>query len=83
MSQKGLLVLMDGSYHRWFGKHESCLIVAMDDATSDILHAEFCDSETTVDCLRVLRHVVRLCEGMSLPPPESKTRGTMSWYGIL
>lgn len=58
MSQAGLLVMMDGSYHHWFGKHESCLIAVMDDATGDILHAEFCDSETTIDCLRVLRQVI-------------------------
>jgi hypothetical protein len=58
MSQMGLLVLMDGSYHRWFGRNESCLIAAMDDATSEILWAEFCDSETTIDCLRVLKRVV-------------------------
>ena len=58
MSQAGLLVMMDGSYHRWYDHKESCLILTLDDASSEILHAEFCDSETTVDCLRVLRRSI-------------------------
>jgi transposase len=58
MSQAGLLTLMDGSYHRWFGDEDSCLIAIMDDATSDILYAEFCDHETSAMCLRVLRKAI-------------------------
>lgn len=58
MSQSGLLVMMDGSYHRWYGGEESCLIATIDDATSDILWAEFCDHETSAMCLRVLRKAI-------------------------
>jgi transposase len=56
MGQAGLLVMMDGSYHRWFGDVESCLILTLDDATSEVLYAEFFyGGETTVACMRVLR----------------------------
>ena len=58
MSQAGLMVMMDGSHHRWFAEVECCLVVALDDATSEILFAEFSYEETTVACLKVLRRVV-------------------------
>ena len=59
MSKAGFMVMMDGSYHRWFADVESCLILALDDATSEILWAEFYyGAETTVSCMEVLRNVV-------------------------
>lgn len=57
MAQRGILVQMDGSYHRWFGVDKSCLIAAVDDATSEILHAKFYKSESTVDCLDFLKEL--------------------------
>jgi len=57
MSSPGLLLQMDGSPHRWFGKEKSCLIAIIDDATSDI-HAEFFNSETTAGCLKVMHDYI-------------------------
>lgn len=57
MEAAGLLLQMDGSPHRWFGKNKSCLIAIIDDATSE-LHGEFFKSETTVGCLKVMRHYI-------------------------
>ena len=41
----GELVQFDGSYHNWFegrgGLNEACLLIAVDDATGDILDAKF------------------------------------------
>ena len=37
----GEMEQFDGSYHRWFGKEESCLLLAVDDATGKITHARF------------------------------------------
>jgi len=37
----GELEQFDGSYHKWFGNDESCLLLAVDDATGKITHAEF------------------------------------------
>ena len=43
MAQEGLMMLWDGSPHRWFGpEHPSCsLMVSVDDATGKILAARF------------------------------------------
>ena len=47
-SQEGELVQADGSYHDWFEGRapKCCLIQFVDDATSKILHAKFCDWES-------------------------------------
>lgn len=37
----GELEQFDGSYHKWFGDEESCLLLSVDDATGRITHAEF------------------------------------------
>jgi len=37
----GEMEQFDGSYHHWFGKEESCLLLAVDDATGKITHARF------------------------------------------
>lgn len=46
---RGELVQFDGSYHNWFegrgGITKSCLLLAVDDATGDILDAQFGDHE--------------------------------------
>lgn len=57
MESAGLLLQMDGSPHRWFGDSTSCLIAAIDDATSEVF-AEFFKSETTLGCLKVLKDVI-------------------------
>lgn len=57
MDAPGLMLQMDGSTHRWFGKKKSCLIAVVDDATSDI-HAEFFPSETTAGCFKVMRCII-------------------------
>ena len=57
MESPGLLLQMDGSTHRWFGNHKSCLIAIIDDATSEI-QAQFFESETTLGCLKVLRDYI-------------------------
>jgi hypothetical protein len=51
----GMLVQMDGSHHDWFeGRGPRCVLMGMiDDATSRIQHAEFVDSEDTLNVMRV------------------------------
>ncbi len=47
--QKGELVQIDGSPHAWFENRnlKCCLLVFIDDATSELLWLEFTESETT------------------------------------
>lgn len=58
MAQEGVMLQMDGSPHRWFGNVESCLIGAIDDATSEVLGAEFFEAENTIGCMQVLKGII-------------------------
>src|SRR5688572_23283623 len=58
----GLLVQLDGSDHDWFEGRapRGVLMVYIDDATSQILYAEFVDVEDTLTLLRTTRSYLRL-----------------------
>lgn len=60
-TSEGLMMLWDGSPHRWFGKDTDpcCLMAAIDDATGKILGAVFCPHECSWAYLELLRRVVR------------------------
>lgn len=48
----GLLVQFDGSYHDWLGTGEiKCLLIAVDDATGEIIEARFGESERLEDII--------------------------------
>lgn len=59
-TSEGLMMLWDGSPHRWFGKEYDacCLMAAIDDATGKILSLLFCDNECSWAYLETLRRVV-------------------------
>ena len=44
----GEMEQFDGSYHIWFGDFETCLFLAVDDATGKITHAKFDYNESIV-----------------------------------
>jgi transposase len=44
----GEMEQFDGSYHNWFGKEESCLLLSVDDATGKITHAKFDYNESII-----------------------------------
>lgn len=54
----GVLLQMDGSYHKWFGGKDSCLITAIDDCNNDIYYGGFYKSETTLACMDVLKKII-------------------------
>lgn len=47
-SRRGELIQIDGSYHKWFEDRgpKCCLLVAIDDATSELLELKFVNHET-------------------------------------
>jgi hypothetical protein len=59
--QEGMMMLWDGSPHRWFGSDQSscCLMAAMDDATSRLLAGCFLDQESSLGYMFLLRSVVQ------------------------
>jgi transposase len=58
--RRGELVQVDGSYHRWFEKRgpECCLIVFIDDATSELMILRFVDHETSYNYMKCLKHYI-------------------------
>jgi len=59
-SQEGIMVLWDGSPHRWFGKDRApcCLMAAIDDATGRLLEAFFIPYECSFGYLKLLDSIV-------------------------
>jgi len=63
---EGLMILWDGSPHRWFGREHGpcCLMAAIDDATSKALALFFVEHECSAAYLELLGRVAR---GYGLP----------------
>ena len=57
----GELIQVDGSIHDWFeGRGPKCWLIAfVDDATSRLLWAEFCDAEDTMTLMRLAQTYLR------------------------
>lgn len=60
-SRLGELEQIDGSYEYWFEDRaeKCCLLVCIDDATSSLMHLEFCRTETTQDYLKLLKAYIQ------------------------
>ena len=67
MPQRGLMLQMDGSYHSWFGNRASCLIGAIDDADNDLVYGEFFDSESTLNCMKVIQKIIQAKGTFNIP----------------
>jgi hypothetical protein len=59
-SQEGMMVLWDGSPHRWFGNNHApcCLMGAIDDATGKLCDAFFLPYECSFGYLKLLQRMV-------------------------
>lgn len=56
---KGMMLHIDGSKHQWFGDERwHDLIVLLDDATSEIYHAQLVDEESTRTVMAGIREVI-------------------------
>ena len=58
--RRGELVQVDGSYHRWFEKRgpEACMLVFIDDATSEIKLLRLVDHETSYNYMTCLKNYI-------------------------
>ena len=63
MPREGMLIQLDGSYHRWLGKDgpQFTLLLAVDDATGTVVNALFCELENTRNYFRLLDGLIRRC----------------------
>ena len=59
MPREGMLIQMDGSYHRWLGEDgpQFTILFAVDDATGHVAGALFCDHEDTSSYFLLLQGV--------------------------
>ena len=63
MPSEGMLIQVDGSYHRWLGKDgpQFTLLMAVDDATGMVVNAQFCELENTHSYFSLLDGLIRRC----------------------
>ena len=61
MAREGMLVQIDGSYHRWLGEDgpRFTLLLAVDDATGCVVNALFCELENTRSYLLLMQGLIR------------------------
>ena len=61
--REGMLIQLDGSYHRWLGKDgpQFTLLLAVDDATGTVVNALFCELENTRSYFLLLEGMIRRC----------------------
>ena len=66
MPREGMLIQIDGSYHRWLGEDgpQFMLLLAIDDATGQVVSAMFCEYENTRDYFALMRGLI---EGHGVP----------------
>ena len=61
MPREGMLLQIDGSYHRWLGEDgpQFTLLLAVDDATGIVVNALFCELENTRSYFQLLEGLIR------------------------
>ena len=61
MPREGMLIQMDGSYHRWLGEDgpQFTILFAVDDATGCVPGALFCDHEDTSSYFLLMQGMIR------------------------
>ena len=63
MPREGMLIQIDGSYHRWLGKDgpQFTLLLAIDDASGIVVNALFCELENTRSYFSLLDGLIGRC----------------------
>ncbi len=61
MPREGMLIQLDGSYHRWLGEDgpQFTILFAVDDATGTVVNAIFCDHEDTSSYFPLMQGLLR------------------------
>ena len=61
MPRAGMLIQLDGSYHRWLAEHSPpfTLLLAVDDATGSVVNALFCQQEDSHNYFLLMQNLLR------------------------
>ena len=64
MPREGMLIQVDGSYHRWLGEDgpQFTLLLAVDDATGIVVNALFSELENTRSYFLLMQGLIRRCD---------------------
>ena len=73
----GMMIHQDASTHNWFGEENCDLVVTLDDATSEITSAFFCEQEGTFSSMRGISETI---EKNGLFCSFYTDRGSHYWY---
>jgi len=58
MPQAGMLIQFDGSEHEWINNIVCDLVGGIDDATGEVVGAEFFIGETSLHCMKVMQDII-------------------------
>jgi hypothetical protein len=58
LPREGMMIQFDGSNHEWFGDVKTDLIGGIDDATGNVVAAEFFNGETSRNSMKVIREII-------------------------
>ena len=86
MPRAGMLIQLDGSYHRWLGDHSPpfTLLLAVDDATGSVVNTLFCQQEDSHNYFLLMQNVLRRCgirHAVFKHTPGSGSTGTPTQFG--
>ena len=72
MPREGMLIQLDGSYHRWLGDDgpQFTILFAVDDATGTVVDALFCEQEDAHNYFLLLHGLV---QHLGNPSPSTPT----------
>ena len=80
MPREGMLIQLDGSYHRWLGEDgpQFTILIAVDDATSCVVNALFCEHEDATSYFLLMQGLLRRC-GIPLALYTDRPRGIQAY----
>ena len=83
MPREGMLIQLDGSYHRWLGDDgpKFTILFAVDDATGTVVNALFCEHEDTSSYFRLMQGLLRRL-GVPLACTPTGTRSSSTSRNI-
>ena len=86
MPRAGMLIQLDGSYHRWLGDHSPpfTLLLAVDDATGSVVNTLFCRQEDSHNYFLLMQNLLRRCgirHAVFKHTPGSGSTGTSTQFG--
>ncbi len=84
MPREGMLIQLDGSYHRWLGDDSPpfTLLLAVDDATGAVANALFCEREDSRNYFLLMQNLLSGAAASPSPSTPTATRSSSTARNI-